>query len=73
MSLSQAATYKQEILTRVGRAPGGEAYRQGQRGLLEPNELVNPGDLDTQVPDMRVRQYFITERSARRSRTRSRR
>ena len=63
VSLSQAATYKQEILTDWASA-WREAYSQGQRGVLEPNELVNPGELDTEVPDMRVRQYFITERSA---------
>ena len=62
VSLSQAATYKEEILTEWAGA-WRQAYSQGERGVLEPNELINPGDLVTEVPDMRVRHYFITERS----------
>ena len=62
VSLSQAAIRKTEILTEWAGA-WREAYRQGQRGALEPNELINPGDLVTQVPDMPVRHYFVTERS----------
>ena len=60
VSLSQAAIHKEAILRQWAGA-WREAYDQGVAGRLEPNELVNPGDLDTQVPDMRVRQYFITD------------
>jgi hypothetical protein len=63
VSLSQASIRKREILQEWASA-WREAYSQGERGLLEPNELINPGDLVTQVPDMRVRHYFITEGSA---------
>jgi hypothetical protein len=63
VSLSQGAIQKREILTDWAAA-WREAYEQGQLGRLEPNELVNEGDLVNQVPDMRVRNYFITERRA---------
>ena len=38
-----------------------EAQRQGRRGELEPNEVVQPGNerAQRQVPDIRVRHYFI--------------
>ena len=60
VSLSEGAIRKREILTEWAAA-WREAYEQGQLGRLEPNELVNPGELVNQVPDMRVRNYFITE------------
>jgi hypothetical protein len=61
VSLSQGAIRKQEILSEWASA-WREAYQQGVDGFLEPNELVNPGELVNQVPDMEVRHYFITER-----------
>ena len=61
VSLSQASIRKREILEEWASA-WREAYRQGVDGFLEPNELVNPGELVTQVPDIDVRHYFITER-----------
>jgi hypothetical protein len=60
VSLSAAAIRKETIL-RQWAAAWREAYAQGADGSLEPNELVNPGELVNQVPDMRVRNYFITE------------
>ncbi|MGZ8606118.1 MAG: M14 family zinc carboxypeptidase [Actinomycetota bacterium] len=39
-----------------------EAVRQGRAGLLEPNGLSNPGSrLITDVPNRRVRQYFLLD------------
>jgi hypothetical protein len=61
VSLSQGAIRKQTILRRWAAA-WREAYDQGKAGFLEPNELVNPGELVNQVPDIKVRNYFITER-----------
>ncbi|MQA73359.1 MAG: hypothetical protein GEU88_03220 [Solirubrobacterales bacterium] len=62
VSLSEAAIRKEQTL-REWSAAWREAYDQGDLGLLEPNELINPGDLVNQVPEMRVRQYFITEQA----------
>jgi hypothetical protein len=62
VSLSQGAIRKRTILERWAAA-SREAYDQGVRGFLEPNEVVNPGnEVVTQVPDRSVRHYFITER-----------
>jgi hypothetical protein len=61
VSISQGAIRKETIL-RQWAAAWREAYDQGKAGRLEPNELVNPGELVNQVPDIRVRNYFITER-----------
>ena len=58
VSLSQGAINKQEILTDWAAA-WREANRQGTMGELEPNELVNPGELVNEVPDMEVRHYFL--------------
>jgi hypothetical protein len=61
VSLSQAAIRKDTIL-RQWAAAWREAYDQGKAGFLEPNEVVNPGnEVETEVPDRPVRQYFITE------------
>jgi Zinc carboxypeptidase len=39
-----------------------EAVREGRRGILEPNGLSNPNShLIDQVPDRRVRHYFILD------------
>jgi Zinc carboxypeptidase len=62
VSLSQGAIRKEAILEDWSAA-WREAYRQGQAGRLEPNEIVNPGnEVVTEVPDRPVRHYFITER-----------
>ncbi len=70
VSLSAAATRKQEILEAWAGA-WREAYLQGRDGFLEPNELVNETDSDgnpqeiaTEVPDITVRHYWITDRRA---------
>src|SRR4029078_8738261 len=37
-----------------------QALQEGERGLLEPNEVVQPeNEVQQQVPDIRVRQYFL--------------
>jgi hypothetical protein len=62
VSISQGAIRKRELLEEWAGA-WREAYRQGQAGFLEPNEIVNPGnEVVTEVPDRPVRHYFITER-----------
>ncbi|MGH2961343.1 MAG: M14 family zinc carboxypeptidase [Solirubrobacterales bacterium] len=62
VSLSQASIRKDTIL-REWAAAWREAYDQGHEGVLEPNEVINPGnEVETEVPDRRVRHYFITER-----------
>ena len=51
VTLSQGAIRKREILEEWASA-WREAYRQGQAGVLEPNEIVNPGnEVVTEVPD----------------------
>jgi Zinc carboxypeptidase len=60
VSLSQGAIRKEMIL-RQWAAAWREASDQGKAGSLEPNELINPGELVNQVPDIKVRNYFITE------------
>ena len=58
-SLSAAARNKEAILNGWSRAHA-EAFAQGRAGRLEPNEIVNPGnEVVTQVPDERVRHYFL--------------
>jgi Zinc carboxypeptidase len=61
VSISQGAIRKETIL-RQWAAAWREAENQGEAGRLEPNELINPGEIVTEVPDIKVRQYFITER-----------
>jgi Zinc carboxypeptidase len=58
-SLSAAATNKRSILE--GWHEGWvEAERQGRRGELEPNEVFEPeNEVQQEVPDIRVRHYFI--------------
>ncbi len=58
-SLSAAATHKREILE--GWHDGWvEAERQGRLGQLEPNEVLQPENtVQQEVPDVRVRHYFI--------------
>lgn len=58
-SLSAGAKDKEEILSGWASAYR-EAYRQGVRGKLEPNEVINPGnEVQAEVPDEKVRHYFI--------------
>jgi hypothetical protein len=62
VSISQGAIRKRELLEEWAAA-WREAYRQGEAGFLEPNEIVNPGnEVVTEVPDRPVRHYFVTER-----------
>jgi hypothetical protein len=57
--LSAAARRKDAILERWAAAYR-TAYRQGLRGRLEPNEVINPGhEVQLEVPRTRVRSYFI--------------
>jgi hypothetical protein len=59
VSLSEAARNKQSILSDWAEA-WRRAFIQGRRGRLEPNEVVNRGsELQRDVPDARVRHYFI--------------
>ena len=59
ISLSQATINKEEILE-DWHDSWVEAKRQGEAGKLEPNFTVEPGnEVLQQVPDMRVRHYFL--------------
>jgi hypothetical protein len=58
-SISAAATHKAAILDGWHDA-WVEAERQGRTGQLEPNEVVQPeNEVQQQVPDIRVRHYFL--------------
>ena len=58
-SLTPGRAHKQEILT-GWHAGWVEAERQGRAGELEPNEVVQPeNEVQQQVPDIKVRHYFI--------------
>jgi hypothetical protein len=59
ISLSQGAQHRKSILTRWHNA-WVEAFEQGVAGTLEPNKIINPGnEVETEVPETRVRHYFI--------------
>jgi Zinc carboxypeptidase len=59
VSLSAGAVNADDILARWHGA-WVEAWRQGQAGQLEPNEIINPGnELVTQVPDRPLRHWFV--------------
>ena len=59
--LSLAARHRQEQLVQQHDAYV-EAVEEGRQGVLEPNGLSNPGShLLAQVPDRRVRQYFLLD------------
>ncbi|MGH2788306.1 MAG: M14 family zinc carboxypeptidase [Actinomycetota bacterium] len=59
ISLSQGARHRKSILTRWHNA-WVEAFEQGVAGRLEPNKIINPGnEVETEVPETRVRHYFI--------------
>ncbi len=58
-SLSAVANDKADVLTGWAAAHR-EAYRQGVEGTLEPNEVVQPDNtVQNEVPDIRVRHYFL--------------
>lgn len=58
-SVSQLASHKARVL-RGWAASYRQAYRQGKRGTLERNQVWAPGnEVTRQVPDERVRHYFI--------------
>jgi hypothetical protein len=57
--LSQAASHCIDLLQEQHQAYV-DAVREGRRGILEPNEIQAPGSkLIADVPDIRVRHYFI--------------
>jgi len=59
VSLSWGAANRDDILARW-HAAWVEADTQGRAGLLEPNEIVNPGnELVTQVPERPLRHWFL--------------
>jgi Zinc carboxypeptidase len=58
-SLNAAATRKDGIL-RDWHNSWVEAVEQGERGVLEPNAVYEPGnEVLQEVPDIRVRHYFL--------------
>ena len=58
-SLSALAKRKTSVL-KGWAASYRQAYREGRRGVLEPNAVFAPGsELQQQVPNEKVRSYFI--------------
>ena len=58
-SVSALALDKDDVLTGWA-ASHRQALREGRRGKLEPNEVFAPGNtVEAEVPDIRVRHYFI--------------
>ena len=58
-SLLTASTHKVDILRQYYKAHQ-DAIAQGKAGMLEPNAVYAPGnELRTQVPDLKVRHYFL--------------
>ncbi|MGH2684822.1 MAG: M14 family zinc carboxypeptidase, partial [Actinomycetota bacterium] len=58
-SLMAAADHKDEILRQYHDAHV-QALAEGRRGELQPNHVVVPGnELRTQVPPLRIRNYFL--------------
>lgn len=61
VSLSAAARNRHRILTEWRRMTV-DAYAQGKAGELEPNQIYNPPNkVDRQVPDRKVRNYFLRD------------
>lgn len=59
VTLSAAAGQRQRVLTEWRRMTV-DAYEQGKAGKLEPNQIYNPpNQIDRQVPDRKVRHYFL--------------
>ncbi len=58
-TLRAAAENKEQILADYYQAHV-DAISQGEQGILEPNEVVQPGnEVRNEVPDIRVRNYFL--------------
>jgi hypothetical protein len=63
-TIRTTAKFKDHILLGYYRAHR-RAVAEGRRGLLEPNRVYAPGsDLVSQVPDLRIRHYFLERRRA---------
>ncbi|WP_433230960.1 M14 family zinc carboxypeptidase [Actinomadura formosensis] len=61
VSLSAAAHSRHRVLTEWRRMTV-DAYAQGKAGELEPNQIYNPpNQIDRQVPDRKVRGYFLRD------------
>ncbi|MFD0855099.1 hypothetical protein ACFQ07_22855, partial [Actinomadura adrarensis] len=59
VSLSSGAANRQRILTEWHKM-SVDAYTQGKAGELEPNQIYNPpNEIDREVPDRKVRHYFL--------------
>ncbi|TDC85227.1 M14 family zinc carboxypeptidase [Actinomadura sp. 7K507] len=59
VTLSEAARNRHRLLTEW-RQMTVDAYEQGKAGKLEPNQVYNPpNEVERQVPDRRVRSYFL--------------
>lgn len=59
VTLSSAAEHADRML-RDWHASYVEAYEQGKKGVLEPNEVVQPeNEVLNEVPDRKVRHYFL--------------
>ncbi|WP_433477963.1 M14 family zinc carboxypeptidase [Spirillospora sp. CA-142024] len=70
VSLSAAARNRHRILTEW-RQMTVDAYEQGKAGNLEPNQIYNPpNQIDRQVPDRKVRGYFLRDDPAKRAEVR---
>ncbi|WP_433468114.1 M14 family zinc carboxypeptidase [Spirillospora sp. CA-128828] len=70
VSLSAAARDRHRILTEW-RQMTVDAYEQGKAGKLEPNQVYNPpNQIDRQVPDRKVRGYFLRDDPAKRAEVR---
>lgn len=64
--LSEAATHRAELLGEQHQAYV-DALDEGRRGVLEENQVFAPGaELLQQVPDLRVRHYFVLNGPGRR-------
>ena len=58
-SLDQAAANK-DVILRDWHRSWVDAAEQGERGVLEPNAVYEPGnEVVQEVPDIRVRHYFL--------------
>ncbi|MFD0691355.1 M14 family zinc carboxypeptidase [Actinomadura fibrosa] len=67
VSLSAAARNRHRILTEWHQM-AVDAYRQGEAGRLEPNQIYNPpNQIDRPVPDRKVREYFLRDDPAKRA------
>lgn len=58
-SISALATHKTKVLKQWAGSYR-EAYREGRKGELEPNQVFEPGNtIKQRVPNFKVRNYFI--------------